>query len=142
VQSKQQEIVKLQQELSTHDDKVHALSEHSRNVNQELTHTLGLCKAREHQVETEDHLKQIAQREEGRLKQEIKRVENDLTDIKERKNIYENTIFKDTKQLEELKSQMNWDQQALEAWLEESARKDEDSMTLAKYTRMDEAKVK
>ncbi|XP_071950306.1 coiled-coil domain-containing protein 39-like [Antedon mediterranea] len=142
IQKQQQHIVKLQQELGTHDDKVHALSEHSRNVNQELTHTLGLCKARDKQIDTENHLKQIAQREEGRLKQEIKRIENDLADIKERKNIFENTIFKNTKQLEELKSQMNWDQQALEAWLEESARKDEDAMTLAKYTRMDEAKVK
>lgn len=37
---------------------------------------------------------------------------------------------------------MNWDQKALEAWLEESARKDEDVLTLQKYTRADEGKVK
>ena len=54
----------------------------------------------------------------------------------------QNIIFKNTQKLEELKSQLNWDQQALEAWLEESARKDEDAMTLAKYTKMDDAKVK
>jgi len=40
-----------------------------------------------------------------------------------------------SQQLEELKSQMNWDQQALEAWLEESARRDEDAITLQKYSK-------
>lgn len=37
---------------------------------------------------------------------------------------------------------MNWDQKALEAWLEESARRDEDALILEKYTRSDESKVK
>lgn len=44
--------------------------------------------------------------------------------------------------MEELKSQMNWDQKALEAWLEESARRDEDALILEKYTRSDDSKIK
>ena len=48
-----------------------------------------LCRARANEIETEDHMKQVAQREKGRLKQEILRLENDLADLKERKNMYE-----------------------------------------------------
>lgn len=44
--------------------------------------------------------------------------------------------------LQQLKSQMNWDQKALEAWLEESAQRDDDAMTIQKYTRSDESKIK
>lgn len=142
VQTKQREIVRLQTEMSVGEDRVHAMSEHMKNVQQELNQTQNLCRAREKEIETEDHMKLVAQREGGRLSQEILRLENDLANLKERKNMYENTIFKNTQKLEELKSQLNWDQQALEAWLEESARKDEDSMTLQKYTKMDDAKVK
>ncbi|XP_033638039.1 coiled-coil domain-containing protein 39-like [Asterias rubens] len=142
VQRKQQEIVRFQSELSEHEDRVFAMSEHMKNVQQELNQTQALNRARGNELDTENHMSLVASREAGRLKQEIQRLENDLADIKERRNIHENIIFKNTQSLEELKSQLNWDQQALEAWLEESARKDEDAMTLTKYTKMDDAKIK
>jgi UDP-glucose:O-linked fucose beta-1,3-glucosyltransferase len=41
-----------------------------------------------------------------------------------------------------MKAQMKWDQQALEAWLEESAQRDEDALTLKKYAKEDEVKIK
>eukprot|EP00058_Branchiostoma_floridae_P007967 XP_002593455.1 hypothetical protein BRAFLDRAFT_119531 [Branchiostoma floridae] len=139
---KQRELVRFQQESEQHEDRIHAMRAHFKNVQQELSHTQGLCRARDNEIETEDHMKQIADREEGRLGQEITRLENEKTELLEKKNVFENTIFRQTQRLEELKAQMNWNQQALEAWLEESARKDEDAMTLAKYTRQDDSKGK
>ena len=45
--------------------------------------------ARKKEVETESHLLTIAEREEGRLKQEIKKLEKELEDLKEKKNVFE-----------------------------------------------------
>ncbi|XP_052782537.1 coiled-coil domain-containing protein 39-like [Mya arenaria] len=142
VQGKQRNMVKVKGDLEEYEDRIHAMSEHLKNVRQELQHTQGLVNARKKEVETESHLLTIAEREEGRLKQEIKKLEKEVEEFKERKNVFENNIFKQTQKLEEMKSQMNWDQQALEAWLEESARKDEDSMAIQKYSRHDESKIK
>ncbi|XP_039256465.2 coiled-coil domain-containing protein 39-like [Styela clava] len=136
------EISLLTNDLSGNDDRVHAMSQHLQNVRRELTHNMALIDAYLKDFETEEHMISIAQREDGRLNQEVQRLEKDLTLLRDQHNSFENKIFLDTQQLENLKSQMNWDQEALEAWLEESARRDEDAITLNKYTRQDESKVK
>lgn len=49
-------------------------------------------KARENEIDTEDHMFKIAEREEGRLFQEISRLQKEMDELKERKNIYEVSI--------------------------------------------------
>ncbi|KAG9343421.1 hypothetical protein JZ751_013585, partial [Albula glossodonta] len=78
-----------------------------------------LCRAVEKETESELHFKALADREMGRLRQEISQLEGELGALRERKNMQENNIFKATQKLEELKNQLNWDQQTLDAWLEE-----------------------
>lgn len=45
--------------------------------------------ARKKEIETEQHLKKIAEREEGRLQQEVLRLQKEIDELKERKNVYE-----------------------------------------------------
>ncbi|XP_043847824.1 coiled-coil domain-containing protein 39 isoform X2 [Dromiciops gliroides] len=99
-------------------------------------------RARKNEIDTEKHLKAIALREMGRVTDEIHRIEKEMSTVRERKTERENIIFKTSQKLECLRCQMNWDQQALEAWLEESAHKDSDAFALQKYTQQDDSKIR
>ncbi|PNI43032.1 CCDC39 isoform 6 [Pan troglodytes] len=136
------ERASLQDELREYEERINSMTSHFKNVKQELSITQSLCNARERETESEEHFKAIAQRELGRVKDEIQRLENEMASILEKKSDKENGIFKATQKLDGLKCQMNWDQQALEAWLEESAHKDSDALTLQKYAQQDDNKIR
>ncbi|MBN3319607.1 CCD39 protein, partial [Atractosteus spatula] len=149
LQKKQKEKTNLENRLSEYKDRIQAMTDHLKNVKQELLHTQALCRAREKETESEEHFRALAQREKGRLQQEIVQLENSLAALREKRNIQEARFTEThahtnstTEKLERLKCQLNWDQQTLEAWLEESAQKDEDSMAILKYAQQDEGKIK
>jgi hypothetical protein len=50
---------------------------HMKNVQQEYVHTQALYEAKSRQIETEDHFKLLAEREAGRLENEITKKEDD-----------------------------------------------------------------
>ncbi|XP_051556328.1 coiled-coil domain-containing protein 39-like isoform X2 [Myxocyprinus asiaticus] len=139
---KQKEQLNLENKLNKYKDIINAVTEHLRNLRQEVSHTQALCRAREKETESEVHFRALAERETGRLKQEITKMENELKTLNEKKNAHENTIFKATQKLDELKNQLNWDQQTLEAWLQESEHKDEDTMAIIKYAKQDESRIR
>ncbi|KAM6257893.1 coiled-coil domain-containing protein 39 [Porphyrio hochstetteri] len=141
LQKMQKEKANLQNELTDFEERIEAMRIHLRNVTQEFGFTQSLYKARENEIETEQHFKALAERECGHLKREIKRLEDERVSLREKKNSQENTISKTTKKLENLKQQMNCDEEVLESWIKESNRKDNDAITIQKYAQQDEGKL-
>uniref|UniRef100_A0A8D0KZ11 Coiled-coil domain-containing protein 39 n=1 Tax=Strix occidentalis caurina TaxID=311401 RepID=A0A8D0KZ11_STROC len=141
VSKMQKEKVNLQNELTNFEERKEAMTSHLKNVRQELGFTQSLCKARENEIETEQHFKALAERELGHLKSEIKQLEDEIVSLREKKNSQENIINKTTKKLENLKRQMNCDGEVLESWIKESNRKDNDAIAIQKYAQQDEGKL-
>ncbi|CAL8370329.1 unnamed protein product [Boreogadus saida] len=139
---KEKEKIRVENELERLKDKKQALSDHLKNAIQELPRTEGLCQAKESVTASEKHLKALSEREAGCLHKELARVERELGLLKEKKSSEENDISKASQKLEELRSQLNWDQQTLDGWLEESALRDEDTMALVKFSQQDERRIK
>uniref|UniRef100_A0A8B9QDS1 Coiled-coil domain-containing protein 39 n=1 Tax=Apteryx owenii TaxID=8824 RepID=A0A8B9QDS1_APTOW len=134
-------LLNLQNQLTDFEERIEAMTSHLKNVRQEFSFTQSLYKARESEIETEQHFKALAERECGRLKSEIKRLEDEIVSLREKKNSQENDINKTTKKLEDLRQQMNCDEEVLACWIEELNRKDNDAVTIQKYAHQDEGKL-
>ncbi|XP_058494356.1 coiled-coil domain-containing protein 39 isoform X2 [Solea solea] len=142
IRLKETQLKRLEHKLESNKEQKTLMSEFLKNGKRELENTAALCKAKGREEEMEKHLTALAERESGRLAQETAHMENELRSLAERRNLLENHIFKTKQKLEEFRSQMNWDQETMDAFLEESACKDEDTMAIIKYAQQDEQKIK
>lgn len=105
IETKQRRFQSTQNDVEENVTKVHMLEDHLKNVQDELGTTQvrkelllinasqsfvpvvqRLCNARKNEIETEEHMKMLNERELGRLKQDILRLENEITNIKDRKS--------------------------------------------------------
>ncbi|KAL2918440.1 hypothetical protein HK105_201841 [Polyrhizophydium stewartii] len=138
---------KLNSLIATAEDNVSrsdSITGHMKNVQQELNHTQerALYDAKSRQIETEEHFKQLADRETGRLTLEIKRIGNEITEITDHLNTLQNNIYRGNERIEAIRTELKLENDELAEWLRVQSEKEEDSMALAKYSKEDEAKIK
>ena len=69
-------------------------------------------------------------------------MEQTSADQQDRLNNTQNMIFKANEQMDKFKLKMNWNQEELEQWALATRQKEEDHLTLEKYRRADEQKIK
>merc|ERR1719407_352495 len=60
----------------------------------------------------------------------------------DRTNLAQNEIFRGNERLDQFKLEMNWNQEELEQWALAARQKEEDEMTLEKYRRADDSKIR
>lgn len=65
-----------------------------------------------------------------------------MIEQQERLNDGQNAIYRGNEKLDKYKVEMNWNQEELEQWVLAARQKEEDSLTMEKYKRGDEAKIK
>ena len=135
-------VAQLNLEIEEHQERLKILEEHLKSVKMELVHTQSLVDAKNKEIETEEHLKQITERQSGRLRNEIEKLEQRIADQQDRLNNIQNMIFKANERMDQFKLEMNWNQEELEQWALAARQKEEDNLTLEKFRRADEAKIK
>ena len=117
VKLKDTNLYAIDSEIKEKRARVEAMSEHMKNVQQELTITQNLVAARLKEVESEDHLRMLSEREQGRINLQVKRKNVDIEEIKERQNTHENNMFRYTQKIEQIKQQMKWSQKVQEFFI-------------------------
>lgn len=114
VKQKDTDLYAIESDIKEKRARVEAMSEHMKNVQQELTITQNLVAARLKEVLTEDHLRMISEREQGRYNLLVKRKNVDIGEIKDRQNTHENNMFRYTQKIEQIKQQMKWSQKVFD----------------------------
>mmetsp|Transcript_10381 Transcript_10381/g.31931 ORF Transcript_10381/g.31931 Transcript_10381/m.31931 type:complete len:882 (-) Transcript_10381:323-2968(-) len=129
-------------ELNETRERISVMESHLASVVTEQQHTQRLVDAKVKEIETEDHLKQLAEREKGRFGAELKKLQRESDELADKATAAQAKIFKSNEKMDQFKLQMNWNQEELEQWALAARQKEEDNLALLKYSKADETKLK
>ncbi|KAJ3390261.1 Coiled-coil domain-containing protein 39 [Lobulomyces angularis] len=142
IRYKETKVSNLSAVLDDNVSRADTMIAHMRNVQQEFVHTQALYDAKSKQIETEDHLKQVAERESGRLEVEIKKIENQITSAQDQVTAIQSNIYKTTEEIEAIRSELKFSKEELNEWIKVQNEKQDDAATLYKYSKEDDQRIK
>jgi len=142
VKAKERLLQKLIDEEEENVERVQIMSEHLKNVQAERVHSQQMLDAKDRDVQTEQHLKQLAEREAGRVTTDVSTLESSIRSTQDHLSTLQNNAFVANEKLEGFKQQMNWNQEELLQWSLAAKQKEEDREAILKYSKVDESKLK
>ena len=142
IREKERLLEELEGDAEEHEDRVNAMREHLKNVEDEVRNTQSRAEAKRKEKETEAHMKRLSELAVARVRDDAKKMEKEELELDERVANIEVSTEKGIEKLDKYKLQLNWGAEELEQWSAASVQKDEDALALQRYQRVDEAKVR
>jgi hypothetical protein len=84
----------------------------------------------------------VAERQIGRINKELQKCDNIGIEEQDRLNDIQQQIFKGNEKLDKYKLEINFHQEEMDQWALAAKQKEEDNLTLERYKRADEMKIK
>lgn len=134
-------VEKVNRETEDHKKRLQFMVEHLSNVKAEIASTQEVQDAKRREIESQDHMAQIAERERGRLKQRLEQLAVKRQEIQEQCDAVQNRIFQSNIRMDELKAAMNFNEEELEQWDAARRQKEDDGGALARYFKADAANI-
>lgn len=118
------------------------MKEHQKYIMVELKNTQAKIEMKNEEADTEKHLSQLADRQLGKITADLRKLDQDAIENQDRLNDIQQNIFKGNDELEKLKLEVNWNKEEKQQWIVAVKQKEEDNMTLAKFKKKDDTKLK
>ena len=139
---KNQELAAITNECVELKDRLNVINEHLRSVQLELTTTQQIVTAKEEEVKTEKHLRQLALREKGKVEVELVKVQEQQEDIAAKNSQIEAKTFKSQQRIDAFKEEARINQEELDQWVQAARDKEEDYLVIQRYKKDDEGRIR
>lgn len=133
---------RVQEQIADVAQRLQIMKDHKKNVESELKQTRLFIDEKTKQTDTEQHLKQVAERQIGRMNMEFEKLSREYSEVQDRINEMQNFIYKGNEKLDQVSLEKNWNKEELQQWRLASQQKEKDNQTIEKYRRADEIKIK
>ena len=100
LKSKEKALADAESELEETKERITTMEQHLQSVNTEHLHTQRLVDQKIKEIETEDHLKQLAERERGRFASEYKRLSHEIGELSDKLTAVQTSIFKGNEKMD------------------------------------------
>jgi len=125
----------------SHNERISIINDHLRSIRQEIDHTNSLVAAKKNEVDTEEHLLSLSQRELGQSLRDISGIESKNLSTQNNTLNIRTQIKVAEDELEKLRTDFNLNQEELEQWATAATKREEESIALQKYALADELKI-
>ena len=123
-------------------ERIGIIEDHLQNIRSEIDHSNSLVAAKKDELDAEDRLLSLSRRETSQVERDASSLEGEFANQKNLIRALESQASAQQDELDKLRMDLNWNQEELEQYATATAKKEEETLALNRYTLQDELKIK